>query len=567
MKTLVGIQNKGMKELLSVLAVCMGISVSAQVRCVQGDCYNGRGTCTFPSGARYEGQFRGGQMHGMGTVYFPNGDLYSGDWFNQAREGRGRFTFASGDEYIGEFRQNKMQGRGVMTYVSGNVYEGFFSENAPNGEGVLRLVNGNRYEGRFVNGNFHGPGTLFYADGSRYQGDWRQNKRHGQGTFFHADGQVEAGTWDNDIYLGGPSLAQEAERMGIVLEADSAYLRNCNLQYCAVGMGEFTYRNGTRYLGEFANGIPEGLGKVYYNNGDRYEGGWKRHAPHGRGIMYYQAGGALGAVWEYGQPVQELFREKIPTSTPPADMPDPAQIRIWAVIVGVAQYPHMPVLRYTDDDAYQVYAFLRSPQGGALPDEQVRLLIDEDANYSAIVNAMNTLYTQADGDDVIVFYFSGHGLPGYFLPVDFDGFNNRLTHEEVSAIVSRSKARHKLVIADACHAGTFPSLKSGLTAASTQTIIDKYYSAFAQSTGGMALLLSSKGEEYSLEDGGLRSGVFSHFLIKGLKGPGDRDGNGLITIQEIYDYVYRQVRLYTANVQTPLLLGKFDRNMPAGVIR
>ena len=40
----------------------------------------------------------------------------------------------------------------------------------------------------------------------------------------------------------------------------------------------------------------------------------------------------------------------------------------------------MPVLRYTDDDAYQMYAFFKSPEGGALDDEHIRILINE-ASY------------------------------------------------------------------------------------------------------------------------------------------------------------------------------------------
>ena len=79
--------------------------------------------------------------------------------------------------------------------------------------------------------------------------------------------------------------------------------------------------------------------------------------------------------------------------------------------------------------------------------------------------------------------------------------------------------------------------------------------------------MSSKGEEYSLEDSGLRSGVFSHFFIKGLKGPADNDSSGIISIEEIFQYTYRNVRMYTGNIQTPLLLGTFDKRMPVGAVR
>jgi len=97
--------------------------------------------------------------------------------------------------------------------------------------------------------------------------------------------------------------------------------------------------------------------------------------------------------------------------------------------------------------------------------------------------------------------------------------------------------------------------------------LEKFYKAFEETQGGMALLLSSKGEEFSLEDGGLRSGIFSHFLIRGLKGEADGDGDKIVTVKELFDFVYQKVRRYTANVQTPTLSGKFDPKMPVAMIR
>jgi hypothetical protein len=96
--------------------------------------------------------------------------------------------------------------------------------------------------------------------------------------------------------------------------------------------------------------------------------------------------------------------------------------KVWAVVCGVATYDHMPVLRYTDDDALPgFYAFLKSPEGGALPDQQIRALIDEDATHENILENIDQIFGMAGPDDLVVFYFSGHGLNGSFLPIDFDG--------------------------------------------------------------------------------------------------------------------------------------------------
>ena len=79
--------------------------------------------------------------------------------------------------------------------------------------------------------------------------------------------------------------------------------------------------------------------------------------------------------------------------------------------------------------------------------------------------------------------------------------------------------------------------------------------------------MSSKAEELSLEDHGLRQGVFTYYILKGLKGAADPNGDYIVTVKELYNYVYAKVREYTANVQTPVLTGDYDDNMPVALRR
>lgn len=499
-----------MRKVMGLVATALLVMPHfALAGCVKGDCMNGYGVFIYDDGARYEGDFLAGKPHGRGILQFANGNKYLGHWVDSFREGEGRLVFAEGHEYRGSFLRNVFHGFGVMTYA-----------------------NGDRYEGEFQNGRFHGQGTMYYADGSRLESRWEQG-----------------------VPMQGDARSQQA--------ITGAFDRNCNLEFCQDGTGNYTYSDGSRYLGEFFKGLPEGQGTTYYINGDRYSGGWKQHAPHGTGTMYYKSGKVLAAEWELGRPLREL--PATPAASPSNATPPPttAEVKIWAVVVGVAQYQHMPVLRYTDDDSYQVFAFLKSPEGGALPEEQVRLLVDEDATRHNILNAMRDILLRADENDVVLFYFSGHGLEGCFLPFDYDGLNNKLMHEDITGLISQSRARHKLVIADACHSGSLLAMRSGPIDAS----LAKLYQAFENSSGGLALMLSSKGEEYSLEDGGLRSGVFSHYLIRGLKGTADFDNNKIITIGELFAYVQQKVQTYTARAQNPILKGEFDYNMPVGMIR
>ena len=530
------------------------IGLSAQ--CLDGNCWDGKGTFLYPSGAKYQGSFKDGKIDGYGVLFFSKGDVYEGEWAKHYRQGKGKLTFKNGNVYNGDFQKSKFHGLGTMNYNNGDQYSGNWAGDAPNGIGEYKFNSGERYEGNFQSGKFHGDGKMFYNDGSRYEGEWAGGVKHGKGTLVDASGRQQFANWTNGEVRQQPQIIEESE---VVAAPDK--IQNCNENVCISGQGRYTYSDGSQFVGSFQDGVPEGYGTVSYADGNTFEGGWSRHSPHGEGKMTFANGRVFGGVWNYGKVVGELSdgdknMEKLAVE---ADVDK--QVKIWAVVVGVGRYSHMPALKYTDDDAYQMYAFLKSPQGGALPDEQVNVLIDEDATRENVLNAMQRTLLKADDNDVVVFYFSGHGLEGSFLPVDYNGFQNKIHHSEVKEILEKSRAKHKLVFADACHSGSLLAMKG----ASIHDALGKYYEAFEKSSGGLALMMSSKGEEYSLEDGGLRSGVYSHFLIKGLKGAADADFNKIVTVTELFDYVNREVRRYTAGAQTPTLKGSFDKNMPVAI--
>jgi len=85
--------------------------------------------------------------------------------------------------------------------------------------------------------------------------------------------------------------------------------------------------------------------------------------------------------------------------------------------------------------------------------------------------------------------------------------------------------------------------------------------------GGTALLMSSAAEEKSLEYSGLRQGVFSHFLLDGMRGAADSDHNKIVSITELFSHISAGVAKYTAHEQTPMLTGSYDPAMPVAMIR
>jgi len=550
-----------LRSLFTFSLSCICVTLFAQSTCLSGDCLDGRGKMRFPDGAIYDGSFKRGEFSGIGVLHFNGGGTYVGNWRNSLQEGGGRMTEADGTTYVGNWHKGKRHGEGTITYINKNRLKAFFAfDQMKDGQGEITFANNDLYNGQLVGSTISGTGIMQYVNGDVYAGQWKNNQRDGKGTMHFEDGTELSGKWNGDEY--------QADWSALGYRGDRTAAADCNAG-CGDGTGKYRYPNGTLYYGQVKNSQPAGKGTVVYSNGNIYHGNYSDHQPEGLGIMHYADGEMHGGVWRGGNMYRKVFEDMgRPAQEVKSDF-DPA-VRVWAVVVGAARYQHMQTLKYTDDDAYQLAGFLRSVEGGALPNEQVKVLIDEDATHRNIIMAMRNVYGRADENDVILFYFSGHGLQGSFLPVDYDGFVNRLEHYELRDALLASRARHKLVIADACHSGSLggrSGAPQGAKGGGVQGTLNAYYNGLNNAKASTALLLSSKGEEISLEDGGLRSGIFSHFLIKGMQGEADENADKLVSIQELFSYVHREVRQYTGNIQTPTLTGVYDELMPVSVIR
>jgi hypothetical protein len=535
-----------------------------QTGCVSGDCRNGKGIYIYPSGAIYIGEFKDGEIHGIGACHYSDGSKYQGEWVSRYPEGRGTKIFPDGTKWTGNWR------RGQPIDENGDIIENLFPDkelaaeeaniqsgcvegDCESGQGTYAYPDGSKYEGRFRSGKPHGKGTFFYIDGDRYEGMFSNGLKSGEGVLYRADGDQLAGIWKGGEYVGKTELV-EARQYG------------CLEGNCENGRGVFVFKeDGSKYTGSFQDNLPNGEGVMEFANGEKYTGQWVDGNFDGKGTLQLMDGTEVAGYWLNGVYKGEELNPDQPVRPEPTpnDLRKFANMKVWAVIVGVASYNHMPTLRYTDDDAYRMYAFLKSPEGGALPDQQIRILIDEDATREGIKSAMQDVFSKAGKNDLVMLYYSGHGLKGSFLPIDFDGFNNKLEHREVKEILEQSPAKYKLCIADACHSGSLLAMKSG----EVRNVLENYYTTLAQAEAGTALIMSSKSEETSLESSGLRQGVFSHFLIRGLKGEADLDANKVVTIQELFDFINNNVRTYTGNRQSPVIKGDYDQKMTVSVIR
>ena len=544
-----------------VLITSLFLLEQVQAQCLSGDCKNGKGIYLFPSGAKYIGFFKNGECHGIGVCYFTDGSKYQGNWKNRFPEGHGIKTYSDGTVRNGYWKKGRpVDENGNLVeeiYIQKeskndgtDIQAGCLTGNCISGDGVMTYVDGSKYEGQFSKGKITGFGTWYYPNGEKYVGNFSNGLPTGKGTLYKQNGTQHSGSWRAGEYIG--EIKEPAAKTG------------CISGNCQNGRGVFLDEDtGNAYEGQFVNKLFNGTGIMKYANGDIYNGQWKDGKYYGNGKLTRKDGTSVEGNWIDGEfnPLIVAYGDQ--GSEPGANAPklNPGMFhssRVWAVVVGISQYSHMPVLRYSDDDAYKMYAFLKSPDGGSIPDERIKLLIDEDATKANIRKSLKEMLENAGPDDVVMFYFAGHGLKGSFLPIDFDGYNFKLTHEEFNEIMKNSRARLNLCVIDACHSGGLAADNS----ISPELMMGAYYDRLTGDGQHTAILLSSKSEETSLESKGLRQGVFSHFLLRGLKGEADLNKDSVVTIKELFEYVSLNVKEYTEDKQTPEIKGEFDAQMP-----
>ncbi len=243
-----------------------------------------------------------------------------------------------------------------------------------------------------------------------------------------------------------------------------------------------------------------------------------------------------------------------------------------AVVVGISDYQDkdIPDLRFADRDAEAFANFLRSPAGGSLDGDHLKVLTNQNATAGRIAEALDGLIEQAAAGDQVIIYFSGHGdverktvsQPGFLLAWDaptrvYMGggtYSLAFLQEVVTTLSTQNKAK-VTVITDACHAGKLSGSQIGGAQLTSVNLAKQY--------ANEVKILFCQPNEFSLEGeqwGGGR-GVFSYHLVDGLFGLADRNGDGTVSVGEIDRYLEDKVTAEAApQSQVPMLLGnKTDR--------
>ena len=258
----------------------------------------------------------------------------------------------------------------------------------------------------------------------------------------------------------------------------------------------------------------------------------------------------------------------------------PKRRNVWAVVIGINDYPKLPKLKYAVNDAEAFYRLL--VEENRVPAENVILLTNEQAS---LVNLRSTLGTRiknaARESDMVIIFFAGHGaterdaaspdgdgLEKYLLPFDADPadlYTTAMPMVEVARIFNRIRSERLVFIADACYSGG--SGGRTISVADTRANIGDGFLERVVGGRGKVIITASSANEVSVEKDELQHGVFTYYLLEGLRGKADMDRDSMITVDEAYRYVYEQVPKATGQEQHPVKKGSVEGNVVLSIVR
>jgi hypothetical protein len=226
-----------------------------------------------------------------------------------------------------------------------------------------------------------------------------------------------------------------------------------------------------------------------------------------------------------------------------------------ALLIGVSEFAESDLkpLPNASKDCEAIAQVLKREEICSFNPDQIQLL--PNPTLSTLQDAIHQLFAQRQKEDLLLFYFSGHGVRDdrgqlYLALPETRKENGRLVkHTAIAAQflhdeMAESKSEHQVLIFDCCFSG---AIAQGLTVKDDGSI------ALDQQLGGKgrAILTSSNSIEYSFAPADLPLSVYTHYLVEGLaKGTADLDGDGQIAVDELHQYVFDKVKT-AAPAMTP----------------
>jgi TPR repeat protein len=217
----------------------------------------------------------------------------------------------------------------------------------------------------------------------------------------------------------------------------------------------------------------------------------------------------------------------------------------YALLVGIRQYDkgELESLRFTEADVVELASTLRD---GGYPADNIVLLTNSrgtlDPQFAPtaanIRSQLRSVLGRCQKGDSVLVALAGHGVQfkadkeDYFCPTDakLGDKSTLLTHAEVYGALENCPAAFKVLLIDACRNEVARASRSP----EVESVTRPHQS---RPPGGVAAFYSCSAKERAYESPELRHGVFFHFVIKGLAGEADLNGDKRVTLPELELYV------------------------------
>lgn len=261
--------------------------------------------------------------------------------------------------------------------------------------------------------------------------------------------------------------------------------------------------------------------------------------------------------------------------TPPPFAPIPNRETSVAVVIGVSQYrePDIPKLPFARRDAESVAAYLQNVAG--IRRENIRLISDNRATRSDIEEAVEQwLPRHTTAASSVVLYYAGHGAldpatgDAYLAPHEGHPespatrmYPLKRLYEKLDAL----SAANVTVLLDSCFSG------GGRSIAMKGRPILIAGDNLALNSRKLVILAAAGANQVSSDLERTGHGLFTYFLLKGLRGEADASHDGWVDLFELFNFVKTNVRSTALSEldrdQTPTLAGSPDVDARAKALR
>ncbi len=238
----------------------------------------------------------------------------------------------------------------------------------------------------------------------------------------------------------------------------------------------------------------------------------------------------------------------------------------YALVVGISEYQKLEEkywLKFADADAQTFGGFLASPRGGGLAGEdRIKVLINAEATRDAVRNYMRLYLKKAkETHGTFLLVLAAHGfvddktreaeiLTNESDPQDLS--SSGLPMDEIADVLGEGLGGlgRMLIFADVCHAAEIRGIRSNLKRNGVNGAVELTVS---QMPGRIFSFVSSKETEPSFEgiNWGGGHGAFTYFVLRGLNGEADQNGDGVVSAKELLEYVGEMVKQTTRDEQHP----------------